>query len=119
MRDGDVCLGGLGFLERGDKPALVISTCEALVVLLVSKLFSGDVSRNTRTQIQMISSFSDDRGNGSALNKLMTTKFLSSGFVVELACLLTKDVHQGHGGMGAAHNKPRGEPAGEWDHFTA
>ena len=51
-----------------------MSTLEALVVLIGLKLFHGDEARGNHTQIQMIPSFTDNRGNGSALNKLMTNR---------------------------------------------
>ena len=38
----------------------------------------------------MIPSFTDNRGNGSALNKLMMNKYPSSAVVMELACYLKR-----------------------------
>ena len=38
----------------------------------------------------MIPSFTDNRGIGSALNKLMTNKYPSSAVVMELACYLKR-----------------------------
>ena len=38
----------------------------------------------------MIPSFTDNRGNGSALNKLMTNGYPSSAVVMELACYLKR-----------------------------
>ena len=61
--------------ERSDKPARVISTIEALAVLMGLKLFHGDEAQDAPTRIQMIPSFTDNRGNGSALNKLMMNKY--------------------------------------------
>ena len=52
--------------ERGNKPALLISTLEALAVLVSLKLLHGDDPGPT---------FTDNKGNGSALNKLMSTRF--------------------------------------------
>ena len=77
--------------ERSDKPARVISTTiEALAVLMGLKLFYGDEAQGSHTQIQMIPSFTDNRGNRSALNKLMTSKYPSSAVVMELACYLKR-----------------------------
>ena len=76
--------------ERSDKPARVISTIEALAVLMGLKLFYGDEAQSAHTRIQMIPSFTDNRGNGSALNKLMTSKYPSSAVVMELACYLKR-----------------------------
>ena len=69
--------------ERGDKPERVISTIEALAVLMRLKLFYGEEARGTHTR-------SDNRGSGSALNKLMTNRHPSSAVVMELACYLER-----------------------------
>ena len=76
--------------ERSDKPARVISTIEALAVLMGLKLFHGDEAQGAPARIQMIPSFTDNRGNGSALNKLMMNKYPSSAVVMELACYLKR-----------------------------
>ena len=76
--------------ERGEKPARVISTLEALAVLMGLKLFYGDEAQGAHARIQMIPSFTDNRGNGSALNKLMSNKYPSSAVVMELACYLKR-----------------------------
>ena len=76
--------------ERGQKPARVISTIEALAVLMGLKLFYGDEAQVAHARIQMIPSFTDNRGNGSALNKLMSNKYPSSAVVMELACYLKR-----------------------------
>ena len=54
------------------------------------KLFYGDKPQSSHAHIQMIPSFTDNRGNGSALNKLMSNKHPSSAVVMELACYLKR-----------------------------
>ena len=76
--------------EKGDKPSLIISTLEALAVLISLKLFFGDEPKQRRTKVQVVPTWSDNRGNGSALNKLMSTKFPSSAVVMELSCHLSR-----------------------------
>ena len=76
--------------ERSDKPARVISTIEALAVLMGLKPFHGDEAHVAPARIQMIPSFTDNRGNGSALNWLMTNKCPSSAVVMQLACYLKR-----------------------------
>ena len=71
--------------EKGDKPSLIISTLEALAVLISLKLFFGDEPKRERTKVQVVPTWTDNRGNGSALNKLMSTKFPSSAVVMELS----------------------------------
>ena len=68
-----------------DKPVRVISTMEALAVLMGLKLFYEDQAQGFHTRIQMIPSFTDIRGNVSALNKLMTSEYPSSAVATELA----------------------------------
>ena len=59
-------------------------------MLMGLKLFHGDEAQGAPARIQMIPSFTDNRGNGSALNKLMTNKYPSSAVVMELACYLKR-----------------------------
>ena len=77
-------------LERSDTPSRVISTVEAVAVLMGLKMFHGDEARGTLIQIQMIPSFTDNRG--STLNKLMTNKYPSSAIFMELACCINKSI---------------------------
>ena len=49
------------------------------------KLFYGDDARGAPARIQMIQSFTDNRGNEPAMNKLMSDKYPSSAIVMELA----------------------------------
>ena len=51
-------------------------------------LFYTDDVRSAPARIQMTLPFSDDRGNGSPPNKLMSNKYPSSSMVMELACYL-------------------------------
>ena len=74
--------------EKDDTPSLVISTLEALAVLMSLKVFYGDSTPLHRTRVEVILTWTDNRGNGSILNKLMTTKFPSSAVVMELAAHL-------------------------------
>ena len=76
--------------ERGDKPSLIISTLEALAVLIGLKLFFGDDTKQGWTKVQVVPTWTDSRGNGSALNKLMSTKFPSSAVVMELSRYLKR-----------------------------
>ena len=77
--------------EKGDSPSRVISTLEALAVLLSLKVFFGDAPPVRRiTKVMVAPTWTDNRGNGSVLNKLMTTKFPASAVVMELAAYLKK-----------------------------
>ena len=60
--------------ERGDRPALLVSTLEALAVLMALKLYYGNDPGNNVTSVTLVPTFTDNRGNGSALNKLMSTR---------------------------------------------
>ena len=76
--------------ERDGRPALVISTPEALAVLVGLKLFYGNEPQPHQTQVKVVPTWTDNRGNGSLLNKLMTTRFPSSAVVMELAAFMKK-----------------------------
>ena len=71
--------------EKGQRPALVISTLEALAILVALKLKFGDQSDSSDTKVLLIPSVTDNRGNGAVLNKLMSTRFPSSALLMELA----------------------------------
>ena len=82
----------LGFRHGSvtNRPSLVISTLEALAALISLKLFFGDEPKQERTKVQVVPTWTHNRGNGSALNKLMSTKFTSSAVVMELSCYLKR-----------------------------
>ena len=77
--------------EKSDKPTLVIATLEALAVLVALKVFVCRSPREHRTRVQVAPTWTDNRGNDSALNKLMTTKFPSSALMMELAAFMKKE----------------------------
>ena len=55
--------------EKGDRPSLVISTLEALAILVALKLRFGDQLESDDTRVFI----TDNRGNGAVLNKLIST----------------------------------------------
>ena len=75
--------------ERDDKPALVISTLEALAILIALKLFYGSTSTDPKKVI-VAPTWTDNRGNGALLNKLMTTKFPGCALLMELASFMKR-----------------------------
>ena len=50
--------------ERGDGQSLTISTLEALAVLISLKLFFGDEPKKGRTKVQVVPTWTDNRGTG-------------------------------------------------------
>ena len=70
--------------EKGDKPSLVISSLEALAILISLKLRFGDAPDYDDTKVLIVPSITDNRGNGGGLNKLMTTRFPSSALLMEM-----------------------------------
>ena len=74
--------------EKRGSAALVISTLESLAVLISLKIFYGDESSQHQRRVVVAPTWTDNQGNGSALNKLMSTKFLSSAVLMELAAHL-------------------------------
>ena len=67
--------------EKGNKPSLVISTTEALAIIVALKLKYGDGRQAESKKIMVVPSITDNRGNGAVLNKMMSTKFPSSAAV--------------------------------------
>ena len=80
----------LWIFERGDKPSSIISTLEALAVLISLNLFCGDEPKQGRMKVQVVPTWTDSRENGSALSRSMSTKFTSSAVVMELPCNLKR-----------------------------
>ena len=76
--------------EKSSKPALIISTLEALAVLVASKVYNGEEPRTNRSSIRIVPTTTDNRGNGAALNKLMTTRYPASAVLMELAAYSKK-----------------------------
>ena len=78
--------------EKSGKAALVISTLVALAALVSMKIFVSKGPVEHRTRVQVAPTWTDNRVNGSALNKLMTTKFPSSALMMDMAAFLRNDL---------------------------
>ena len=70
----------------------MISTLEALAMLIALKLKFGQEPDPDDMRVLIVPSITDNRGNGAALNKLMSTRFPSSAVLMELAA---KGMQQG------------------------
>ena len=75
---------------KSRKASLIISTLEALAVLVALKLRYGEEPGRSKERVRIAPTLTDNRGNGAALNKLMTTKFPASALLMELACYMKK-----------------------------
>ena len=82
--------------EKSEKQSLIISTLEALAVLFSLLLFFDSPSGGERKRVQVAPTWTDNRANGSALNKLMTPKFLARAAITEMAVQLMKRVSGRH-----------------------
>ena len=71
--------------EKGQRPSLVISTLEALAVLVALKLKFGEKPDVDDTRVLIVPSVTDNRGKRAVLNELMSTRFPSSAPLVEMA----------------------------------
>ena len=74
--------------EKGDRPSLVISTLEALSLVVALKIKFGQDPDPDEMRVLIVPSITDNRGNGAVLNKLMSTKFPSSAVLMELASFM-------------------------------
>ena len=69
----------------GEKASRVIATLESLAVLLALKAFYGSGPREARQKVRLQPTWTDNRGNGAALNKLMSTQYPINAVLMELA----------------------------------
>ena len=74
--------------EKGDRPSLIISTLEALALLVALKIKFGQEPDPNEMRVLIVPSFTDNGGNGAALSKLMSTRFPSSAVLMELASFM-------------------------------
>ena len=54
-------MSGPGFFEKSSKPALVISTLEALAVLVALKVYYGEEPTTDRSSIRIVPTTTDNR----------------------------------------------------------
>ena len=59
---------------KGDRPSLVISTLEAFAMPVALKIKFGQDPDPDETRVLIAPFITDNRGNGAALNKLMSTR---------------------------------------------
>ena len=75
--------------EKRSEP-LIISPLEALAVVVALKVYYGDVPGSGRSRFRVVPTTTDNRGNGAALKKLMTTKYPASAVLMEIAACSRK-----------------------------
>ena len=73
------------WVKREGKAARVIATLEALAMLLAVRSFFPKGQADRRTKLAVIPSYTDNRGNGSLLNKLMSSKDLLSALLLKFS----------------------------------
>ena len=76
---------------RGRKQSQIISTLEALAVLLSLKLFAARQPEGQRSRVTTHPTWTDNRCFGSFLYKFMTTRYPSSALVMGLAAETKKN----------------------------
>ena len=74
--------------DKGNRPSLAMSTLGAFAMLVALKLKFGHDLEPDDTLVLIAPSVTDNRGNGAALNKFMSTRFPSSAVLMELASFL-------------------------------
>ena len=60
------------------------------MVLFALKVYYGDEPRKNRSSIRIVPTTTDNRGNGAALNKLMTTRYPANAVLMEFAAYSQK-----------------------------
>ena len=76
--------------EKDNRPSRIISTLEALAVVIALKLRFGQECDGSLTKVSVVPTVTDNRGNGAALNKLMSTRFPSSAILMEMAAYMKR-----------------------------
>ena len=85
--------------KRDGKAARVIATLEALAMLLAIRAFFPNAQEAKRTKLVVIPSYTDNRGNGTLLNKLMSSKYPLPALLMEFGEQLRHSgVRPGHRG---------------------
>ena len=82
---------------------------EAFAILVSLKLLFGNAADTEDKRVLIVPFVTDNRGNGAALNELMSTRFPSSAVLMELATYESEEVENDRGvGSGSG-------PAREWE----
>ena len=97
--------------EKLDRPSLVISTLEALAILVALKLRFGEAPDADDKRVVVVLSVADNRGIGAALNQLVSTRFPSSAVLMELATCTKEEGNADDSCMGAPGIQQRSRPA--------
>ena len=71
--------------SRGDESSRVIATLESLAVLLALKALYTTGTEASRRKIRLQPTWTDNRGSGAALNKLVSTQYPINAVLTELA----------------------------------
>ena len=71
--------------RRDGKASRVIATLEAIAMLLAVRAFFPNTQAAERTKLVVIPSYTDNRGNGALLNKLMSSKYPHSALLMEFS----------------------------------
>ena len=88
--------------EKRDRPSLVISTLEALAMLVALKLRFRDSPDLDDTKVLVVPSVTDNRGNGAALNKPLSIRFPSSALFNGVGFIHENERNENGGGVGTA-----------------
>ena len=92
--------------EKGGEPSRVISTLEALAVLISLMVFFGPAAPNEKkTKVQIVPTWTDNRGNRSVLNKLMTTRYPASAVVMEFGRFYEGECIKGNCHVGTSRDE--------------
>ena len=77
--------GALGLSDKTVRAFRLIATLEALGLLLALMAFGPGLGREARHQVIQLPAFTDNKGNGYTINKLMTTKFPLCAIIMEMS----------------------------------
>ena len=69
----------------GYKPSLVVATLEAFALLVALKAFHGNDPEECEKKVRVLPTWTENRRNGAALNKLMSTRYPLNALFMEMS----------------------------------
>ena len=88
----------------------MISSLEALAVMVALKIFCPSGSPDSRRKVDLIPTWTDNRGNGSALNKLMSARFPASALLPGTRFSHERGANKGKCSLGSERDELRTGP---------
>ena len=100
--------------RKDGKASRVIATLEALAMLLAVRAFFPKVQGTQSTRLVVLPSYTDNRGNGALLNKLMSSRYPLSALLMEFGEQTLRGPSRCE--VDTERGEPRSRPSGKRRH---